>query len=846
MEQQIRQSVQRDNVSYPPEQAAGLAPFGDFDSFLWRGSEKIPLPKWWSKERDYFLRRYLKTSIVLSGIAFGRVVELQNTDWKISADTPEYERLIPHYTHKLQTVQFENGFRDFVGLWALDYLTQDNGGFVEIIGEGHVENRPYVMPDGEIQTVRAMLPLGYPSPYDTPEQADAKAKAAITGFAHMDAGQCWRTGNYEFPVVYQNARTGAISLLHRTRVWMKSQFQQATELGRGIGLCAASRSFLAIDTVESMNIYLHEKVTGNAPEIGLVSGIAMKAVEQAAQDGALQADNSGFVYWKGARLIQADSIGNALPPDIKLVGIKNIPDGFNRENEVTLNMYMIAIAFGTDIRDLGFPAQRIGQTKADAEIQDLKTGSRGRADAYRQLEIFMNTRILPAGLTFEFDNPNDAEDERAATIQRLRAETRAMRIGSGEITVREAREIAELDGDMPISLQNDNSQGESGANQSFSETTEDTQGLPSEQKQKGDNSTMIAVRLGDRDELHLPLPDSVNPAKPDTWHITMIYLPNGDMPDISSIEMSPTSLRITRSEVWNTGDGYALVLIPDNNLVLINAQLDALKIVRQNGFDYSPYADNWKPHITLGYSDTPIEPIQFEAFDLDIQEIVLEQWGTVLQSVKSLNTYHRQLIQLINQYRKGEIGKTKFKVDMRALIAKQFRLGWLAGARVVGEMDAAKLPESDVELERLIDEEFQYVQEFANAVQEATKIVTLSDITRRVGLWANQFQRLKNRAMLFFGADKRLMWREGDTAQKCQSCLGLDRQVKSAREWARLNIQPQDRQLICGGWNCECFFEVTTAPITNFELPPLGTKTHHHHDYSEDVYLALVVEAMNE
>jgi hypothetical protein len=139
------------------------------------------------------------------------------------------------------------------------------------------------------------------------------------------------------------------------------------------------------------------------------------------------------------------------------------------------------------------------------------------------------------------------------------------------------------------------------------------------------------------------------------------------------------------------------------------------------------------------------------------------------------------------------------------------------------------LPESQLILEQLIDDEVAYVQGFADDLQAATKAITLDNIRKRVGIWANQFSRLRNRAMLYFGGEKRLRWQEGDTIEKCGTCLGLDGQVRTAREWAALNIQPQDRQLECGGWNCECKFIVTNEPITNRPIPPMS-KTHRHDD----------------
>jgi hypothetical protein len=162
---------------------------------------------------------------------------------------------------------------------------------------------------------------------------------------------------------------------------------------------------------------------------------------------------------------------------------------------------------------------------------------------------------------------------------------------------------------------------------------------------------------------------------------------------------------------------------------------------------------------------------------------------------------------------------------MRNEIEKQFELAWRDGARQVGE--SPNTDEAYAELQRLIDEELVYVQEFANAVQVAEKAITLRDIRRRVNIWANQFNRIVNRALLFFGKEKHLKWRLGMTEQHCQSCLSLDGHVATANDWFKANIYPQDKQLECGGWNCDCKLEVTELPLTRSPIPKVATKHDH-------------------
>lgn len=688
----IAESVQSGTLSQVPSYGA----YNRFDTFLLGYNDnRMPLSGWWSPLRDMELRRYVRGSVILSGISESRVAQLKNTSWVIEATNKDLEPLIPHYTELLNNAQFEEGWREFINNWTQDYYQQDNGAFVELIGPpywGHL--KPVVDQFGN-QFI-ATPPLGGDDPFATIAQDRLRAKANIEGIAHLDAASCWRTGNPDYPVVYRSQYKGYYVILHRSRVVAKSNFRQAGELSRGIGFCAVSRSFQAAEMLQATSDYQYEKITGAGATIGLVKGIPIEAIRQAIQDNALELDNKGLVRWKGAAMVPTDFMGDGLDPDIRMIDVKSQPDGFNRDNEFTLNLYMIANAWGTDLRDLGYSRGITGSTRADADTQDAKLAGRGREDAMGAITDIFNRRVLPRGLEFRFDMKDDLEAHRKAEIQKLRAEARSIRILSGELTVPESREIAAREGDLPSE---------------FLASRTVVEGMGNE---------------GPQDE-------------------------------------SP-----------------------------VDTMADAVQ----------PTPDN-------------------EAFG----------------GAKSINTYQQALIRLVREYRNGALNKADFKRDMKALINHQFTLGWLAGAREIG-VDGA---DGQNHLDALVDDEYQYIQQFADAVQ-ATKAITIEDIRRRVGLWANQFLRIKNRAMLLLGGDKRLVWKLGQTESHCQSCLALNGHIATAKEWAKANIQPQDRQLECGGWNCDCAFQPTTDALTRGPIPMSSVKQHLE---PPDSALQWIVEALN-
>jgi hypothetical protein len=69
----------------------------------------------------------------------------------------------------------------------------------------------------------------------------------------------------------------------------------------------------------------------------------------------------------------------------------------------------------------------------------------------------------------------------------------------------------------------------------------------------------------------------------------------------------------------------------------------------------------------------------------------------------------------------------------------------------------------------------------------------LEPLLSRAELWANQYNACYNEAIRLIGVEfgQRLQWREGDTVDKCSTCLALDGLVAFAREWEELGVHPQ-------------------------------------------------------
>lgn len=400
------------NMYYPQ----GAETFAPLILAARRGAQ---LPAWGTKARDIKLREFLRDSDnLISAVVYGEVARVQNTSWTIVSDTADTSQ-VEDWHRKLNQANFNKGFRDFTGAIALDYLSQDNGVFIE-----------YVVEDG---INRTHLPLG-------DEQ--------IVGIATLDSAQCYRTYDPEYPMVYYNPWNRQYYVYHYTKVVMIAQFAQNNEMAMGLGLCAVSRAYSAASLVKEAHIYMYEKISGAEPEIVFVSGVGHKTLENALGAVQTQAAMRGATRYKGVVFIAPPSVGPNFP-EVKthMVGLKSVPDGWKHGEEIDLAIYKIALAFGLDAREI-WPATQSGATKGDADIQDRKTSAKGRTEVMRAIEYILNHFILPKGLTFRFDDVNIKEQLETERLRRARADRFKTLVDAGVLLPDEVRTMLAAIGDI--------------------------------------------------------------------------------------------------------------------------------------------------------------------------------------------------------------------------------------------------------------------------------------------------------------------------------------------------------------------------------------------------------------
>lgn len=391
----------------------------------WLSSAGEVISPWWSVRRDGELRDFWKKGDHIGGAIYTLRTKVTTLPFQIipkDAGIKAHVRQADEFERILHDSEFGEGWTVAIGRFVEDLLTQDNGGFLEVIGAGD--------PAGPIT-------------------------GPALGVAHLDASRCQRTGSPEYPVIYYDLG-GNRYKLHYTRVIAVSQMTSPIAHMYGVGFCAVSRAINTAQNLIDIAVYKQEKLGSRPPRQMLVgSGIGAQEIIDAfaLAESNMDAANLG----RYSKMVVVGSKSR----DIKLdkIDLASVPDGFDEEKSVTLGMFAIALAFGVDAREL-WPASASGATKADAMVQHLKARGKAFGSVINEIRVQFQRKVLPAHLELVFDQQDDEQDAQKAEIVDKRSQSRQRDIQSGVITERAARVQMLEDGEINESQFNEMEAGD--------------------------------------------------------------------------------------------------------------------------------------------------------------------------------------------------------------------------------------------------------------------------------------------------------------------------------------------------------------------------------------------------
>ena len=340
------------------------------------------IPKWWTPARAKRLYEVLIGSNHLSGLAYTALTKLANIPLQFIAR----DRTITSQVDRAQQFSLMvrglseggEGLRQAMKRFILDYLVADNGGFLEIMGEG---------------------------------PADGPIKGMPWGLRHLDTTRCRRTGDPKYPVGYLNPDDGRRYKIFFSRVIYMSQMSMALTTKNGVGLSSVSRSHLLAEVLTGQILYKLEKM-GRRPGTKLFVGDGISAEQMISSFMAANSlqDNLGLQHF-GMNVYIG---GNAV--SVGATDLNNF-DPFDEEMGTLMAMYATAYCWGLKIQDI-WP---VGGSKSSDQISNMQSRGRLPIDFINDLQEQLEFKLCPPFIKPVFFEQDDEQEMMQANISDIRS-----------------------------------------------------------------------------------------------------------------------------------------------------------------------------------------------------------------------------------------------------------------------------------------------------------------------------------------------------------------------------------------------------------------------------------------
>lgn len=372
----------------------------------------LPLP--WNRGRDRILNTTPLHESMWAGALQKAITKQAALGWTVE-DRAKNERRAARAQERLLTANGGRGWVPFIFQHLADYLTTDNGAFVELV---------------------------YRTEY---------LRSQFLGFVHLDAMRCTRTGDPDIPVIYEDL-WGRCHELRAHQVLTFVDMESARAEGRGTGLCATSRAYQTIQKLAAMERYVSEKIAGTSPkEIHIVNGVSKEQLSGALRTAEQDAKNRDLIVYRGVAVMALTALN--VTPDGYRIPIAEIPDGFNAKEERDNGYLKYANCLGVPVTDIQpLSGQGLGTGTQSVVIDEAAEGQ-GLAAWRKQWEHAVGRAIIPETTTFTWTNVNDVREQKAkAEVETMRAGYVTAMVEKGLLTPAQGQQILADFGIIPDAM----------------------------------------------------------------------------------------------------------------------------------------------------------------------------------------------------------------------------------------------------------------------------------------------------------------------------------------------------------------------------------------------------------
>lgn len=740
-------------------------------NLIWRLAyyDKI-VPEWWTTKRDKFFREYWPTESFLASAIYSIANRNAAFGWTLHGLDEDVE----YAQQMLQFMNFGDGWQQSITKFSVDYVSQDNGSFLEVIRPAKVKFDDKILPgikqryenDFEqwytIDNGKRVSLAGkdfdvFDSPLDLP-----------IGLANLDAGQCQRTGNPEIPIIYTD-RYGKQHKLRWWQVLMFNEMPSPIQSMNNVGYSALTRVFRASHIMQSMSVFKDEKVSGRFNRAVHITNADADAINDAIAQANEGADNKGLLRYSQpivATLVKPDATVS-----VETINLAEVPDGFNEGD--TYNWYIanLALALGVDYGFLApLPGKGLGTAAQSETAQRQARGKSSRLfmDAISNALNFKG--ILPKSVRFEFIERDIEEELTNEQTKKARADTRKIMLENGEITPTIARQMAVDVGDLE---------------EEYLELLGDEDVTPAITVEGDDDVTA-------QQEIDKATEEQVE---------EQIIAEETEQPITEAKHHHNISSEYKRKAYHK----------------LFKLEYEQIKETQKSLFEKQSLFKRLK---NATYQTFGKKQIEFASTGNDDLDAALEEYGNDLESLALLaNTgkitqdeFEEQLAELVT------LALTAFYSEMSGIDPDNFTDDDLEN---VSDFIAINLESVGKLGNDIYDERYQDTEDRDGTLMLLT----------RLGLWVGSaatvafLGTINNKEELAKPTVKQLRfeWVLNPTKENCPSCIALNGQVHTTSEWSNFGVYPRSPELICQGFRCGCFRRQTKKKIQgNLDSVPLA------------------------
>ena len=374
------------------------------------GADADEAPPYWSRSRDIWLRQFVTTpgNDLLAGTVSTVAAKVAGTGWYLEGP----ERTANLYRKAiLQASDFGAGWDVLATKATWDYLTQDQGGWIERIRKGE--------------------------------------QGAALGFAHLDNAQMYLTGDPSYPAEYRTSfvaegEKAGRQQLHRSQFIRLVDAPSPRESLLGVGFCAVSRAMTTARVLMDITPYEREKLSDLPPAgLLLLNNLSEKQWGDLQQKYDTRQEQRGNEIWR--QVMVAFGLDPSVPIGAELFQFSNLPEAFDKRTQTEIAIYSFALAFRIDPREIWPVSSGTLGTATEAEVMHLKARAKGAGLVLTQIERALNDGMsLPPSLVFKFDYQDTEEDAQSVEIAQGKADFirrlwEPSSLGTGIIGTEEAR-----------------------------------------------------------------------------------------------------------------------------------------------------------------------------------------------------------------------------------------------------------------------------------------------------------------------------------------------------------------------------------------------------------------------